>query len=506
MTDKKNEKRSFGELLSFYRNKCVDRYTGKSLSQTKFGLEIQDETGLMIDRNKVGKWEKGTSFIHQDDRDLLQAFLKVFLKYGVIETLDEANRFLESGNYRTLDVDEISLINIAWMPADAPPEKSSNDAKDESDSDKGPSLTMSIEGDKYSPQGIDIVVHGSKMNSGSAPPVPSLVIGREDDLTSLKERLTSKIDQDEKAVQSLTVIRGWPGVGKTTIASMVAYDSDIKEAFPDGILWISLGEEPNLLSALASWGRALGTDELLRTKTVDEASAQLRALLRHRSMLLIVDDVWQAKDAVPFSVGGRNCATLITTRQKDIASILAPTPDQIYLLPILKDDKALELLKTLAPKVVEKYSDESLELVQELEGLPLALQVAGRLLNMEEGYGFGIEELIAELKTGAKLLEASAPADRFDLASETIPSVAVLLQKSIERLDEITQDCYAYLGVFAPKPATFDLEAMKAVWQVDDAKPFARTLVDRGLLEYVKDIGRYQMHAVLVMHAKTLLT
>ncbi len=61
-------------------------------------------------------------------------------------------------------------------------------------------------------------------------------------------------------------------------------------------------------------------------------------------------------------------------------------------------------------------------------------------------------------------------------------------------------------NVFAPKPATFDLAAMKAVWQVEQPQPIVRTLVDRGLLEFVQEIGRYQMHALLVAHAKSLLT
>jgi hypothetical protein len=47
---------------------------------------------------------------------------------------------------------------------------------------------------------------------------------------------------------------------------------------------------------------------------------------------------------------------------------------------------------------------------------------------------------------------------------------------------------------------------MKAVWQVEDPKPTVRILVDRGLLEPITEIGRFQMHALLVMHAKTLLT
>jgi hypothetical protein len=44
------------------------------------------------------------------------------------------------------------------------------------------------------------------------------------------------------------------------------------------------------------------------------------------------------------------------------------------------------------------------------------------------------------------------------------------------------------------------------MWDVEDPRPIVRALVDRGLLEYVQEIQRYQMHALLVMLAKTLLT
>ena len=147
-----------------------------------------------------------------------------------------------------------------------------------------------------------------------------------------------------------------------------------------------------------------------------------------------------------------------------------------------------------------------MELVRELDGLPLGIQVAGRMLNTEANHGFGVTELLSDLRTGKKLLEAQAPADRTDLAKQTTPTVAVLLQKSTDRLDPETRELYAYLAAFPPKPATFDLRAMKAVWRVDDPKPTVRILVDRGLLELVKETGRYYMHALLVLHARSLCT
>ncbi|TVM03114.1 MAG: hypothetical protein CV087_06815 [Candidatus Brocadia sp. WS118] len=354
-----------------------------------------------------------------------------------------------------------------------------------------------VSGNKY------IIESISPPKPGSAPPVPGLFIGRDEDLQNLKKRLGA-ISKGAKpsAVQVLTAVRGWPGVGKTTMASALAHDTHIAAAFPDGILWMSLGQKPNLLSEMAAWGRALGTDELLRAPTLKEATAQLTGLLHNKRMLLIVDDVWETEHAAPFQQAcGKDCALLITTRESGIAEALAP-PDTVYNLPVLTEDYALELLQKLAPEVVKQHPNESRELVSALECLPLALQVAGHMLNSESKMGWGVQELLAELREGAPILEAKAPADRIDLETQTIPTVAVLLQKSTDRLDEQVRECFAYLGAFAPKPATFDLAAMKAVWMVEDSKPIARTLVEHGLLEPVG--GRFQMHALLVAHARSL--
>jgi hypothetical protein len=340
---------------------------------------------------------------------------------------------------------------------------------------------------------------------GNAPPLPAVIVGRDEAIRELKISLGAIAREAVAPSQRVMVIRGWPGVGKTTLVAALAHDPEIGVAFPDGVLWVSLGPTPNLLSELAMWGRALGTNRLMHAATLQEASTQLSAILRDQRRLLIVDDIWDPEHAVPFQVGGRACATLFTTRSTKVAQALSLSPAGIYKLPILTEDKALILLEMLAPSVVAKYSEQSRELVRELEGLPLALQVAGHLLKAEASYGFGVSELLGELRAGTKLLEAQAPIDLTERDQATIPTVTVLLQRSTDRLDQQTRDCFAYLGPFAPKPATFDLVAMKAVWQVEDPKPIARRLVDRGLLEPVGS-GRFQMHALLVMHARSLLT
>lgn len=336
---------------------------------------------------------------------------------------------------------------------------------------------------------------------GLAPPLPGLfVVGRESALNDVKSLLGA--GAESLPSENPIVVRGWPGVGKTTLVSLIGRDPEVLEAFPDGVLWATLEQRPELMTKLAGWGRALGTDELLRKPTLNEAVATLNALLRNRRMLLIVDDVWDSAHAFPFL---RACAEsksklLVTTRLTGVAEEIATSEGSIYVLPVLTEDSALLLLHNIAPSIVQRYPDECRELVRDLEYLPIALHVAGRLLKAEAKMGVGVRNLITGLRESRTLIQL-APVDRAEGA--VIPTLQALLQRNTDSLDEQTQECFMYLGAFAPKPATFSLAAMSAVWQVQDPKPIVRELVRHGLLEPVSE-DRFQMHALLVEHARSL--
>lgn len=353
-------------------------------------------------------------------------------------------------------------------------------------------------------QGQSLTTETSRSAGSSAtsvlPPLPSLVIGRDKALREIKER----IGIGSTDMRAMTVVQGWPGVGKSSMVAMLAHDQDVARQFPDGVLWASLGEEPNILGPLSAWAGALSMNPLRRARGIGEVSAQLIALLRDKRMLLIVDDVWQTEHATPFRVGGQLCAMVITSRLNDVAIALAPTASDLYRLPVLTDHAALELLGQLAPETTAQYPDAARELVRDLEGLPLAIHVAGRLLHSEAQLGWGVRELLVELRKGANLLTARPPSDMLGATVDTTPTVAALLKRSTDVLDVETRLCFAYLGLFVPKPATFDLAAMAVAWNVADPRPSARVLVSRGLLEPVGS-GRFQMHSLLVMHARLLL-
>uniref|UniRef100_UPI004055D539 NB-ARC domain-containing protein n=1 Tax=Candidatus Electronema sp. TaxID=2698783 RepID=UPI004055D539 len=344
------------------------------------------------------------------------------------------------------------------------------------------------------------IIQGRDTVSSLLPVPPNLFIGRDNDMAALRQRLFG-----EPSTTLITSVRGWPGIGKTTLAAAMAHDAAVKKAFPDGVLWTALGMSPNPLAGLGQWLLAFG-DDPQRYQRIEERQNRLAGLLRDRRMLLIIDDVWQAADAQPFLVGGQLCRTLLTTREPDVARKLGLPDKAVYRLLVLSEEDSIELIRQLSPESVAQDQQGVRRLVQELEGLPLALQIAGRLLAAEAALGWGVSDLLDELAEGTRLLQEAAPADRTDLSSQTTPTVAVLLRKSTDRLDALTQKQFAFLGVFAPKPATFDRAAIAAAWGVDDLRPAIRELEKRGLLEPYQEDGevRFQMHALLTVHAKTM--
>lgn len=336
-----------------------------------------------------------------------------------------------------------------------------------------------------------------------APPRPALIIGRNEEIDDLKSRLGVGPGGGKR---ELTIVRGWPGVGKTTIVNTLAYDPEMNAAYSDGVLWATLGEKPSVFSELASWARHFGLADVAQTGSLKQVINRLRADLQSKKKLLIVDDVWRTDDAAPFKqLVGPSCALLITTRFRDVAREIATEPEDVFVLNVLKEVEAVELLTRVAPDVVQRYSEGSAGLVRDLEGLPLAIRVAGRLLHAEAQLDGRVLELMEELRESRRLLDEVAPDDRFDPETGTTPTINLLLKRSTDRLGRETRERFAMLGVFAPKPATFDQAAMGSMWEVGDPLPTIRKLVDRGLLEPIPTAGRYQLHALLVMHARSLL-
>jgi hypothetical protein len=339
------------------------------------------------------------------------------------------------------------------------------------------------------------------------PQRPGLFVGRDAGLKELRRRLGADKNRRAAAKAPTIAMFGVPGVGKTTLAAELTWDEQIRKAFPDGALWTTVGEESEL-ATLGEWGAALGEDgqKLAGAMTTKAAWSELRNVLKDRRMLLVVDDVWELQQVADFKeILGPGCALVTTTRDRRLAADLADEPEKhAYELPELTDEGARELLSKLAGAVVKKYRQKCLELVKTLGRLPLTLQVAGRLLNEENKKDPSLaEKLLDEMIAGKKFLEAAVPPDRRSRKDKTALTVAALLKRSTDRLDKTTRERFATLGRSA-RPAIFSPETLKNMWRVRDPQPTIDTLINHGLLEPLGN-GKYQMHAVLVSFADSLL-
>src|SRR5439155_21303731 len=102
--------------------------------------------------------------------------------------------------------------------------------------------------------------------------------------------------------------------------------------------------------------------------SVEEWVKTLRPAIGSRAMLLVIDDAWKVEDVLALKVGGPNCAHLLTTRFPHIATHM--TIGGASLIQELNEVEGLDLLRKLAPGVVDRETKKAADLVQAVGGLP----------------------------------------------------------------------------------------------------------------------------------------
>ncbi|MET9050436.1 NB-ARC domain-containing protein [Streptomyces bacillaris] len=299
------------------------------------------------------------------------------------------------------------------------------------------------------------------------------------------------------------VIRGLPGIGKTTLLAALANDPTVRNSF-DHVLWTALGPAPSLADCLQSWRDGL-VGERGTPASRQNLAEEVRWLLRDRTALLIVDDVWDVEHALCFDVGGPRSAVVFGTRLTSVAELLAHDESEIVVVGPLDEQSAGDLLRRTAPRMTREHPDTAAGILRELEGSPLAIRVAGRLLETELRRGFDLSSIVADVLSLRSVLASRAPTDRFDAQEGVLPTVEALLRQSTSLLDPADRDRFAMLGVMAAKPATFDTAAIAAIWESEQIWRPLRRLLDRGLLEPTSSINRYWLHSLLAAHARDLL-
>lgn len=108
-------KLTFGQNIRFFRERCSDRERKRGLlSQERLGELIGAELGIRggLSGATIGYWEQDKKRPRSDERNILIALVKTLHECEGIQTVEEANELLESGDYRALNEDEIAHCGL----------------------------------------------------------------------------------------------------------------------------------------------------------------------------------------------------------------------------------------------------------------------------------------------------------------------------------------------------------------------------------------------------------
>jgi tetratricopeptide (TPR) repeat protein/transcriptional regulator with XRE-family HTH domain len=343
----------------------------------------------------------------------------------------------------------------------------------------------------------------SAINDPAIPVLPAVpLIGRQQDLELLRRRLLA-------GEHAETVLVGLPGVGKTTLATALAHDSLVQEHFCDGVMWAGLGPEPNIAELLSRWGTLLGitSRQASELHSAEDWTKALREAIGTREMLLVIDDAWTADEALTFRIGGPHCVHLVTTRFPIIASQISI--DGVVTLHELDSEQSIDLLRHLAPQIVDFELSKAQDLVEAVGGLPLALTLMGNYLRKQAYTGqkrriqVALQRL-SDMRERLAISEVRPPAENHPSLPGDMP---LSLQSIISVTDQLlveqdSQALYA-LATFPPKPNSFSEEAALAVAKCETET--LDLLNDIGLLESSSP-GRYALHRTIADYARVHLS
>ena len=194
----------------------------------------------------------------------------------------------------------------------------------------------------------------------------------------LKEISSAILNSDITPTIGTTVtIRGIGGIGKSTIAKALCHDPLIKEHFINGFLWISLTPPlPNPMTMLSEIYQRLSGKSAASNVPVIISRLKSFVSVPSCKLLVILDDVWEAKDAMMFVDVFSSCKTVMTTRKMDINVKIPPIRN--FDVKSMSVDEATQLLTLQIIEVETLHATNVVrvqKLVKDLHCWPLLLNL-----------------------------------------------------------------------------------------------------------------------------------
>jgi hypothetical protein len=319
--------------------------------------------------------------------------------------------------------------------------------------------------------------------------------------------LNKELAPSGRAVSS--AVHGIGGVGKTTVARWLVWQPEIARRFPDGRLWVTLGNNSSDAATVLNYV-ASQLNPAHTPKPTKAVCTHLAALLQNKSILLVIEDVWpkSLEAAKALLVPSPLSRYLLTTRFPQLAEN-AKVRAKGFPLDAMNEEQASALVENVLGR---KLSEAELPLVQRLwdsvGGHALALELAA--IRVKNGRAW--EALLTQLTAEISRLEVLDDARGTLLAEAAIPqaireqrSVRASLLQSVRALSPAGQQLFAWLGVvIAGATITPDMSATLWSADVEVANDYLSELAGLGLLRATE--RGYRLHNLLHDLARNLVT
>jgi WD40 repeat protein len=327
-----------------------------------------------------------------------------------------------------------------------------------------------------------------------APDLPASFVQRDTEFKHLKRRV---LDADrQNAVAITTALQGAGGFGKTTLATALCHDEDIRMAFEDGVLWVTLGEQGRVLEGLTKLYRAL-TNENPGFVDIEEGATKLADALADSNYLIVIDDVWEKRHLDSFLRRGKHCARLITTRLRDLAvKVNAASVD----VDEMTSEESVELLTA---GLGVDYDEEFSELAKRLGEWPLMLELTNGAIRKRMTRQ-SLSDTLKWINTALDHKGFTAFDARRATDKDRNDAIAKSIQVSLDLLDQDEQEHYIELAIF-PEDVAIPQSILESLWEMNefDADELASLFDELSLLKYdgevvrLHDVMRAYLHSQL---------
>ena len=280
----------------------------------------------------------------------------------------------------------------------------------------------------------------------SVPVLPLRFVYRNEALKVLEGLVSGDGEQPiviSGAKQSVSLV-GMGGLGKSILAAVLARSAKARRHFSDGIVWVEVGENGNLIEAARIILQAFG----LPNPNADwnQVRVSLPAAINNRSCLIVLDDVWHGGD-LPIIQGslGNSSRLLITSRDIKLSEELqAP----VVKLDQMAKEESLQLLALWTEKNVKELPSIALDVAHECGHLPLALALCGALVHD----GLPWQEILDALKEADPMV---------------LSQVFTVMESSLRWLEKTNPSqaaLYKSLAVF-PSDQLLPMATIKTLWR-----------------------------------------